>query len=271
MLSNISIYEAIGRNIGDVLVKGVPTNCIGSTLESISLVYPLEQQLRGKELFIYEGSGDGQSRVISDFVPGSNFVVLDPIFSTVPTSDSRFIIFNHFQVDDYENAMNRAMGFARLLYLDERVATLQLVGTQYEYPVPSGFEYVNNIHLVPSGSTDYRSDDEVTRLFDIASRLWHLQRNAVGTPMIVFDPRKISIAPLNEEMVNVVGQVKPEFTATAMPENLQEFIISRASSLLSARLIGEGSEWKTKFGYFKNQSDNLEKYIYRPRRGKRVI
>lgn len=270
MATNISIYEAIGRNLGDVMAQGTPTGATGSTMESSRLIHPLIDQLKGHEVYIYEGEGSGQARTISAFDANSNRITVDPAWTTVPTADSRFIVFRHFQMEDYENAMNRAMGWARLKHLDEKVATMELTGTQYEYAVPSGFEYISLLRLVPSGYTDYSADNEVNRVFELPPRYWRVEPNAVGSFVIAFDSRKIKLENFDKEWVNVIGQAKPDFGATLISEDMQEYLINGASMLLASQRISEGYEWRNKFAVFKSLHKDLEIYIDSSRYGKRV-
>lgn len=271
MAETKSIYEAIGRNLSDIAVKGVPTSATGSTFDSNVLFHPQSTQLRGKEVYIYSGQGAGQARTIATFAPANNRCYIEPHWTTIPTNDSKFIIFDHFRTEDYESSVNRMMGMARMKYLEDKVATMQLAGSQYAYCVPSGFEWVSSLRLVPSGHSDYEADDEVDRIFEIAPRFFRIEPNAGGSYLIIIDPRKISIdANLDEEWVHVVGQVKPDFAATTVPEELEEFIIAGASMLMAAQRMNENQEWRSKFYMFRDFFKPLEDYIYRYGRGKKV-
>jgi len=269
-MADISVYEAIGRNLGDVMMKGAPTGCTATTLDSNSLIHPQSEQLKGKEVYIYEGEGEGQARTIIDFAPANNRITIDPAWITIPTDNSGFILFEHFRMEDYENSMNRAMGMAKLKHLDEKVATMQIAGTQYEYAVPSGFEYINTLRLVPSSHTDYESDIEVDRVFEFAHRYWRIEPNSQGTFLIIFDPRKISLDNFDEEVVRIVGQAKPNFAGSLISEELQEYIIAGASMIMASTRINESREWRDKFGIFRQMKDELEPYIFTYRRGKKV-
>ncbi len=269
-MANISIYEAIGRNLGDVVKKGIPTGATATTMDSNVLVHPLAGQLKGNELYIYEGTGVGQTRTITDYTPTNSRITVSPPFTTIPTADSRFIVFKHFSIEDYENAMNRGIGQARLVHRDEKVATMQIVATQYEYAVPSGFEYISALRLVPTSGTDYGEDDEVSGMFEFAPRFWRIEPTTGGSYVIVFDRRKIDLDSYDEEMVKVVGQVKPDFGASLIADELQEYVINKATMLLSSQRIGEGQEWRAKFYTYRTIVTELETYIHSSRFGKRV-
>jgi len=269
-MANISVYESIARNLGDLMIKGTPTNATATAFESNALIHPLTDQLKGREVYFFTGGGAGQARTITAFTPGSNHAVVDPQFSTVPSSNSQFLMFSHWVGEDYENAMNRAMGKTKLIHLNESVATLALVATQYEYLVPSGFEYISNLNLVPSGNTDYGNDDEVNRIFELPPRYWNVLPNAKGSYVIAFDPRKINLDTVKDKWINVVGQTKPDFAGTIISEELQEYIINHASMLLASQRIGENKEWSEKFRLFKDIVKDLEIYIHSNKYGRRV-
>ena len=205
-MADISIYEAIGRNLKDILAKGTATSSVGSTLISNSLLHPNVNQIKGKSVYMYEGACAGDSRTIINFVPGSNMALIEPNWSSTPNSTSKFLVFNHFEAEDYYNAVNRAMGKAKMIHLLDMVGTTTIVGTQYEYSVPSGMEYISSLRIVPTSGSDYSGDDEVSRVFEFAPRYWRIERNVGGTYLISFDKRKINLSDFDGESVRIQGQ-----------------------------------------------------------------
>jgi len=270
-METISIYEAIARGLGDVAAKGTPTSGTATGFDSNALIHAESNQLKGHEVFFYTGEGAGQARTIIEFLPAHNRSIVEPVFSVVPSADSRFLIFQHWVTDDYEHAMNRAMGWAKFRHLDEKVATIELVATQYEYTVPSGFEFIHTLRLVPSGSTDYGADDEVSHQFEFPPRFWRIEGNPLGSFVISFDPRKVDLDSFNEEWIRIHGQAKPDFTATTIPEEVEEYIIAGASMLLASQRITQNDQsWTNKFRMFRDLTRELEEYIFVSPRGKKV-
>ena len=273
-MNKIGAITAVARNLGDLITDTTPSAVTGSTIDATKLIHPISEALRGKACYIYgAGAAAGQHRIVGSFAPANNRLMFDEVFTTTPSTNSQFLLFDHFDKDDYDNALNRMIGYARLTHLEEKVATLALVATQYEYPVPSGFDYIRTLRLVPSGYTDYGADDEVDRIFELPPRYWRIEPNALGTFVVVFDPRRIDLDNFDEEWVNVIGQVKPDISATdnaTIPQALEEYLISGASMLLSAQRIAENQEWRIKFGLFRDLTKDLETYIHRQRYGKRV-
>lgn len=272
-MDRITAIKSISRNLRDLIVDSVPASLTGTSIDCVKLIQPLTNQLKGVDFYIYSGAGAGQNRIVTNFIPANNRSTFDEAFITTPSTNSAFLMFQFFNKDDYDNALDRMVGAAKLRYLEDKVATLALVATQYEYPVPSGFEYISMLRLVPSGNNDYGADDEVNRIFELPPRYWRVEANAVGTYVIVIDSRKIDLDNFNNQWVNVLGQVKADISATdnaTIPVALEEYLINGASMLMSSQRITESQEWKTKFYFFRDLVKGLEDYIFRPRYGKRV-
>ncbi len=271
-MSDISLYEAVARNMRDVAAKG-NGSATGTAFYSAAFIHPVADQLKGKSIYFYEGAGAGQMRTITKSIVGSKSIEVGVTFTTVPSTNSSFLVFNYFEAEDYENAMNRAMGWAKLRHLDEKVATTSIVPTQYEYPVPSGYEYISTLRLVPTGGSnysDYGASDEVSRLFELPSRYWRIEANPLGTFVIAFDPQKIDLNSFDGQAIRIMGQAKPDFTGTLIADELEEYIVNAASMLLSSQRMGEGNEWVRKFGIFRDMTKDMENVIFTHPRGKRV-
>lgn len=271
-MADISLYEAVARNLRDIMAKGTGS-ATGTVVYSSAFIHPVADQLKGKSIYFYDGAGAGQMRTITKSIVGSKSVEVGVPFTTTPSINSSFLVFNYFEAEDYENAMNRAMGWAKLRHLDEKVATISIVPTQYEYPVPTGYEYISTLRLVPSGGanySDYGADDEVSRLFEFPSRFWRIEVNPLGTFVISFDPQKIDLDSFDGQALRIMGQVKPDFTGTLIADELEEYIVSAASMLLCSQRISENNEWRSKFGMFRDITKDMESVIWSRPRGKRV-
>lgn len=278
MATKIGLYQAVSRNIGDLLIDSVPTAVTATTIDCTKLIHQQYDAFLGKEIYIYAGAGAGQSRTVGSYVPASRRLVFAETFGSVPSTNSNFLVFNYFQKIDYDYAFDTMFGNAKLKNLQERTGTLQLVASQYEYAVPSGFEYISTLRLVPSGSSDYGSDDEVSLQFELRPHLWRIEANPLGSFCIIFDRRKINLNDWDNEWVRVMGQVKPDVGATdnaTIPADLEEYIKAGMSMLLTSRRMDETTEWKAKFYMFRDMvsgrgnSPGIEEYVFRQPRGKR--
>ncbi len=275
-MQRIDSIKAVARNLRDLVVDTIPASLTGSTIDALKIIHPNIQQLMGKDFYIYSGAGAGQERIVGSLIPSSRRMIFKEVFTSMPSINSNFVVFDFFSKDEYDNALDRMIGRAKLSYLEDKVATLAIVATQYEYCVPSGFKYISDLRLVPSGNTDYGTDDEVSRIFELQHTMWSILPNASGSYMIKFDARKIDLDNIDEEWLNVVGQVEPDIAATdnaTIPNPLEEFVINGASAILASSRIGDNvtnREWYSKFLMYKDTTNRLEEYIFRPKRGKLV-
>ena len=279
-MNRIAALRAIAQNIGDLLVDSTVASTTASQIYNGQFVFTREGQLIGKHLYIDTGAAAGQSRLIGSLHPANGYVIVAQAFSSVPSVNSTFFITEKANKAEYDNAIDRAFGIARTRYLEDRVATLQLVATQYEYPVPSGMEWISTLRLVPSGNTDYNAASKVDTIFEIPPRYFRNEINAVGSYVIVLDSRQINLDDFDEEWVNVIGQAKPSPIGSdnsIVPAELEEYLIAAASMNMASRRMGENQEWVRKFYMFRDEvkgrglsEPGLEDYIFRHGRGRRV-
>ncbi len=274
------IYEAVARNLGDILTKGTPTNCTASSFQSDAFIFPQANQLQGKFFYFYEGAGVGQSRVVASYNVGSLSIYISPKFGSIPSINSSFILLKNFKMEDYENAFERAVGKVKQAYLVDMIGTNAVVGTQYEYPVPSGMEWVYSLRLVPSTNSDYSEDSDVEYGFKFPGRFWRIEQNVGGSYLICFDSRKIDLGDFNNQIIRIQGQGKPDFVATLVPEDVQEYIIAVSSMQLAAQLADVDANYKRLFYMYRDEvkgslrgsweTPGLESYLIRYGQGKKV-
>jgi hypothetical protein len=103
-----TLIELVARNIDDLIAKDTVASLTATTIDGNSLIHPLTGQLKGYKLWFYDGGAASQSRVISDFLPANNRVQVDQTFTTSPSTNTAFMIFERFDGDDYELAFQRA-------------------------------------------------------------------------------------------------------------------------------------------------------------------
>ncbi len=279
MAIRIDLVKAIARNLGDLVVDAVPASMTASTIDCLSLFQPNPGQLTGKYVYIYSGAGSGQSKVIGSFNPTLKRLVFPEGLGSIPSVNSNFILTLRHSRDDYSNAIDRYVGFARTRNLIDAVATAALVATQYEYPVPSGMEYVNTLRLVPSGNTDYRASDEIQTRFEIPPRYWRIESNVGGTRCITIDSRQFNLDEVDNYVIKIFGQAHPNVgttDASAIPDELVEYLIAGASAQLVSTNISTDGKIDPRFYMYRDQvsgrqtAPGLEDYITTSIRGKKV-
>lgn len=278
-MDRITAIKAIARNLKDLVVDTIPATLSSTEVRANKLTHPIDNQLKGYPFYIYSGAGAGQARVVGTHTASLKCLVFAESFSSIPSTNSNFVLFSHWDKDEYDNALDRSIGWAKLRYLEGKVATMELAASQYEYATPSGFEYISGIRLVPSGSTDYGDSTDVRTQFEFHPRYYRIEPNAKGTYIIIFDRRLVNLDDFDEQMVNVVGQMKPDINATdnaTIPEDLEEYVVAASSMLLSSQRMNENQEWRSKFYMFRDEvkgskgMPGLEEYIHRSRYGKRI-
>ena len=272
-MNKITLIKAAARSLHDLIVDAVPVSLTGSSVMANALIQPLPRQLQGKYFYSYSGAGTGQERIIGSLNPSKREILFTEVFGSIPSVNTQFFLTEYWAKSDYDNAVERFIGKARLEFLEEKVATGAIVGSQYEYPVPSGFKYISTLRLVPSSTSDYGGDDKISRIFEIPTRYWRIERNVGGTYLITFDARLIDLDEFDDYNIKIQGQVKPDITATdnaVIPEDLEEYLISGSCALLASQRIGENQEWRTKFAMFRDDFKPLEDYIHRYGYGRKV-
>lgn len=272
-MNRIGAVKAVMNDMRDLIVDTIPASLTGSSIYASSFIYPNAQQLLGKNFYIYSGAGAGQERVIGSYAPATKQIIFAQVFNSMPSVNSSFLITDFFSKSDFDAAMDRLVGKARTKYLEEKVATLSIVGTQYEYAVPSGMEWISTIRLVPTANSDYANDTDVNLQFELRPRVWRIELNPSGSYVIIVDPRQVYLADYDKQWCRIEGQAKPDIAATdnaTIPEDLEEYIVIGASMLLSSQRINSGREWKAKFYMFRDLFAPLEDYIYRYGRGRKV-
>lgn len=271
---------SVARNCGDFILDGVPASLTGSTVDHLNLIFPLSQQMQGAGFYIYSGAGAGQERVVGSFTPASHRMVFPQVFASIPSVNSAFLVTKKFLWGDYKNALDRYMGIARSKHLVDKVATLALVATQYEYPVPSGMEYIQTLRIVPTGNSDYAADSVVDSIFEIPQRFWRIEKNVGGSYTISVDPRKINLGEFDNYICRVNGQSRPDLmgsdNATALPE-LEEYLINGATMHMASLLPQTNTGGLNPLFYMYKDvvkgsqgSPGLEDYIYTYPSGKKV-
>ena len=272
-MQRIDALKGIAYNLGDLIIAAQPASLTGSTLQFDALIHPLSQQLQGFYGYLYSGAGAGQERVVGSFNPSTNELVFPQVFASIPSTNSQFILTEQFPKSEYDQAIDRYIGKARIQNLQDKVATLALVATQYAYPVPSGLEWISTLRFVPSTATDYAEYDDVRRVFEIPPRYFRLEANPGGSYIIVIDPRLINLDNFDGQLCEIKGQAKPDINPTdnaVLPSDLEEYIITGASMLMASKRISESQEWRIKFAMFKDDLRPLEDYIFKYGRGKKV-
>jgi len=273
MTTRIDLLKEVSRNLGDLLLDGVPASLTASTVDHLSLVQRNSEDLTAKNFYVYSGAGAGQNRVVGSFNVANHRLIFEQGFGSIPSVNSNFILSDKFDKDQVDNAVGHFVQLARQRFLQDKTATLSIVGTQYEYATPSGMDYINTLRLIPTTNSDYGASDEVDTVFEFPTRYWRIERNSGGSYVIAFDARRIDIANYDGQLINIIGQAKPDIQGTdnaSIPEELERYIVTGATAHLSALKIRDGEQWKQLFYTYRDENKSLEDYIFRYGHGRKV-
>ncbi len=269
----IDAVKAVAYNLRDLIADTIPASLAASHVDVAKLVHPITDELKGRDFYIYSGAGVGQQRTVTGFTPANNRLTFDQVFASMPSINSNFLVLDFFSKDEYDYALDRMIGAAKMRYLQEMVATIEIIGTQYEYAVPSGMEFINTFRLVPTGASDYGSDDEVSLGFELPPRYWRVEANPLGSFIVAFDRRKVDLDNYDEQWVRIMGQAKPNVAATdnaTIPAEIEEYVVSGATRDMALSRIDEGKRWQTLYYNYRDMNREQEAYIFTARRGKEV-
>ena len=94
-MNRIDAVKAIARNMRDLITDTTPASLTGSSIDALRLVHPVTDQIKGKDFYIYSGAGNGQERIITQFLPANNRCIFDEVFVTTPSTNSNFVILHN--------------------------------------------------------------------------------------------------------------------------------------------------------------------------------
>ena len=260
-MNKIELVRRISDVLGDLIIEGTADAADGGSITDTELTYPLADQPKGHNLYIHTGQGAGQSALIASFNTGSYAAIPVPSFATVPTGGDQYFVFKEHTWNQYSRLVDMAVIHAARIGANPFTATLNIVGTQYRYPVPSGFKYVNRIAMAPSGSSDY----DLENRFTISRKGWSIRMDSSGTFCIYFNPQYISMADFAGETLQVMGMkaIPTLSSPTSNWEGPDDYVINHAlMHLANQKMTGaEGEGWLRRYYAYRNEVDKLEKHI----------
>lgn len=146
-----SVLRLLAAMVGAVLHESTVVSASGTTLvDTIELGGLADDTLNGKRVYIYEGTGIGQERRITDHT-GSSGTLTVPTWATNPTSSSKYLVLKEGWTigmlrSAWLQAMRRRREYYMLPLIDESIELVVTVGVPtYEYGIPTGFATIQDI------------------------------------------------------------------------------------------------------------------------------
>jgi hypothetical protein len=150
------------------------------------------------------GATAGEDSRISAFDATNKKLTLAVALSAIPLTGDTFEIVENFTYDEIEDAITAAENAAKKAFLNPTVdATLTLADATYEYDVPSGIDYINDIYVAHDVAGFYD--------LELPQRWWKLL-DVGGVPKLVL--LNDSILSYSGKAIRLEGQKHPTSLTT---------------------------------------------------------
>jgi hypothetical protein len=197
-------------------------------------------------LRFYLGTHKDTTRRVTAFTTTTGAVVFSPVVTGAVDATDLFELHRDFSPEEINNAINLAIQMIETEYLEEKSdATLAVIANTYEYAVPTGFAWIDEIYQEQSNADLYSSSDLIDR------RFWKIIDKA-GTKYIWFesayitgvgDPYSQTFGLTTGRNLRLVGQGKPStLTLDAETTNVpMAYLVQQTKALLHQQRIDEVS------------------------------
>ena len=146
----------------------------------------------------YSGTHKDTDFVVTDFVKANGVITFSPSLGAAVDATDLFEIYPDFKPQEINDAINLAISMIEEEALQDKVdATLVVVASTYEYTIPTGFVYVDQIFQEQATADRYSPSNDA-----IDFRHWRILHGA--TPKIWFDDNYISLT--TGRNLRLVGQ-----------------------------------------------------------------
>jgi len=146
----------------------------------------------------YEGTHLNTDFVVTDFVATAGVVSFDPDLGTAVDATDLFEMYPDFTPAEINDAINLAISMVEEEALQDKVdATLAVIASTFEYTIPTGFVYVDQIFQEESTADRYSPSGDL-----IDYRHWRVLHGS--TPKIWFDNNYVSLT--TDRNLRLVGQ-----------------------------------------------------------------
>lgn len=264
-IARSAIRQSLARLMGET-IAGTPTGGFSTTGFQCSAlaVYADDYFNDWAGGRFYSGTHKDISFVPTDFAKANGVVTFSPAVSGNVDATDLFEMYPNFTAAEMNDAINLAISMVEEEALQDKVdATLAVIASTYEYTIPAGFVYVDQI-FQESGTADRYSPSRDA----IDPRHWRILH---GTPKIWFDDQYASlITGRNLRLVGQQAAAQLSLDATTCAV-LKSYLIFQAKSLLHLSRVDEmdDAHWN-KAQAAKAIADQERVHIRVAGRGKRV-
>ncbi len=275
-MNKIDLIETVARDLGEFVTRDNPTAVTPTSVDANTLIHPSSTQLNGYNYFEF-GATATQDRVISEFDPANNRLLVAESFSPTPSTNSEFIIFKSFTGNDFEFAFRQAYAeyynFRNNLrdVWDARIAQLSPMQTNWNSERTK--EQSNWLDIKVADQVNWVA--EQTNWKVSLDESWIISHNNIKVKFKnpVFALPTLSIVtpgslvpgtmPVGTLFIPSLSLLSvPTISSIGSYESLipdDTVLVNTMLGVLSGRKVDEDREWQQKFTNYKETKANAER------------
>lgn len=234
------LRQSVAYSLDDCVVCSVDSNATNTTCANAMLIEG-DDYYNGWDIRFYAGTHKNNTRTVTDFADTGDSITFAPAVTNATDTTDYFELHKKYSTARYNDAINRAIEMGKDEYLlDKKDETATFATNTYEYAVPSGFRYIEQIYY-----EDTVDDDTYYPRNLIDKRKWWIVPVNSTNTVIKFADSLFPIgSDLNEQKMRIIGQqlqsnLSNDDDTCALPS---EYVIQMARALLLAQTPGREKE-----------------------------
>lgn len=236
------LWGSVARNLGGVYLESTATG--GTTLTIVDTT-ALQGQYADDYLndcwvsIITDAGGahaapEGQSRRVSDFVGSTGTITVPTAFSASPANGDTYRLWSVAPKAELLDAVAEALRAAWPAFYQRVVDTsLSFADDTYEYTLPAGIEYLQEVEIQGNGDSDYYEP----------VHNWRTRKESGGTRTLILDHTQSYTTGYSLRLVGIGPLDYPanDYTAVSVQaeyeDALLQYVASYGAALLLDRLM----------------------------------
>jgi hypothetical protein len=203
----------------------------------------------GAEVYLYGGTGRGESRRCVASASGSGTLTVSQVWTTPPVNGTLYELHKRFSVDDYNRALERTLSRHRhTVMLPIEVSNLATTRDNHFYTVPPAFDTVRRVEWRPNPwATD------LTRWWTLEPGDWELHS---GRRLYVRCPHDATVRLLGEMAWD---DLPSDDSLTGGP--VEWLVLRSAATLLGTKLTSQAADaqgWREQLTYLEKAASDSE-------------
>jgi len=263
-----AIRQAVAK-LMDEAITGVPdTNLAVGTFGCAALAVYENDYFTDWHGRFYAGTHKDTNFIVTDFVKTAGVVTFVPALGSAVVAGDLFELYPEFKAEEFNTAINLAISMVEKEALQDKLdASLETVESTYEYTIPTGFLYIEDIFVESGTANRYSPSGD-----RIDFRHWRVLPGS--TPKVWIDNNLKSLpASRNLRLVGQAVQAQLATDAATCDIN-PAFLTFQAKALLhQSRIRGSGADFEehqAQFQLSQAMADKERRHVQVAGRGRRV-